>query len=375
VNPLSRLWPNSGEWNRGGLSRVVGYSTLKGWLTMRKIGAFGAVAGLAVIAFTASPADAFGLRIGPFHIGIPIPHHHHYGHRSLYMRGNPARDETSPRDQAISTRDQTWALLYPDLALSAIYQNVFLPAKASLWPFGYQDIFSTAFSKATTANDRRLCTSPDDAKAIVGSLRSQIAPTAAQTAALQKLGEALGAASNAVARSCPASIPAQPVARLQLMEAQIEGLATALEIVRQPLQDFEHGLNDEQKARFAAMIRTPAATETQNASETAAASCGSSPTEVDTSISQIDQAVQPTDDQRSALDQVKQSFTQAASELEAHCPTSVPPTALGRLQAIQARLDATYHAILSIQVGLAGFEKHLSDEQKTRFQATDFASR
>jgi hypothetical protein len=353
------------------------YSTLKGWLTMRKIGAYGAVAALAAVAFTASPADAFGLRIGPFHIGIPIPHyhHHHYGHRSLYMRGNPARDDTSARNQTISTRDQTWALLYPDLALSAIYQNVFLPAKASLWPFGYQEIFATAFSKATAANDRRLCASPDDAKAIIGSLRSQIASTASQTAALQKLGEALGAASNAVARSCPASIPAQPVARLQLMEAQIEGLATALEIVRQPLQDFEHGLNDEQKARFAAMIRTPAATEPQNAPDTAAVSCGSSPNEVDASISQIDQAVQPTGDQRSALDQVKQSFNQAASELEAHCPTSVPPTALGRLQAIQARLDATYHAILSIQVGLAGFEKHLSGDQKTRFQATDFASR
>ena len=347
---------------------------------MRKIGAYSAVAAV-TLAFTATPAGAFGLRIGPFHIGIPIPYHHHH-HRSLYMRGNPARDETSARDrtistrdQAISSRDQTWALLYPDLALSAIYQNVFLPAKASLWPFGYQDIFATAFSKATAANDRRLCTSPDDAKAIVGSLRSQIAPTAAQTAALQKLGNALGAASNAVARSCPASIPAQPVARLQLMEAQIEGLATALEIVRQPLQDFEHGLNDEQKARFAAMIRTPAASEQQNAADTAAVSCGSSPTEVDTSINQIDQAVQPTDDQRSALDEVKQSFTQAASELEAHCPTSVPPTALGRLQAIQARLDATYHAILSIQVGLAGFQKHLSDEQKTRFDGTDFASR
>jgi hypothetical protein len=363
--------------------RVVDYSTLSGGLIMRKIGAYSAVAALTLVAFTATPAGAFGLRIGPFHIGIPLlHHHHHYGHRSLYMRGNPARDEASARDrtistrdQKISTRDQTWALLYPDLALSAIYQNVFLPAKASLWPFGYQDIFATAFSKATAANDRRLCTSPDDAKAIIGSLRSQIAPTAAQAAALQKLGEAMGAASNAVARSCPASIPAQPVARLQLMEAQIEGLATALEIVRQPLQNFEHGLNDEQKARFAVMIRTPAATESQNGAETAAVSCGSSPTEVDNSISQIDQTVQPTDDQRSALDQVKQSFNQAASELEAHCPTSVPPTALGRLQAIQARLDATYHAILSIQVGLAGFEKHLSDEQKTRFQATDFASR
>jgi hypothetical protein len=304
---------------------------------MRKIGACGAVATLAVAMFAGSPAAAFGLRIGPFHIGIP--------------------------------------LLYPDLALSGIYQNIFWPAKASLWPFGYQEIFATAFSKAPAANDRRLCTSPDDAKAIVGRLGSQIAPTADQAASLQKLGEALGAASNDVARSCPTAIPAQPVARLQLMEAQIEGLATALEIVRQPLQNFEQTLNDEQKARFAAMIRQPAASGQQNATDAAVVSCGSSPTAVDTSISQITQSVHPTDDQRAALDEVKQSFGQAASELEAHCPTSIPATALGRLQAIQARLDATYHSILSIQVGLAGFETHLSDEQKSRFEATDFASR
>ncbi len=176
---------------------------------MRKIGAYSAVAALAVTAFTASPATAFGIHIGPFHFGINLGHHHR-SHRPLYMRGSPAaapvahEQASAARNQTISARDQTWALLYPDLALSAIYQTVFLPAKASLWPFGYQEIFSTAFSKATAANDRRLCTSPDDAKAIIGSLRSQVASTPAQTAALQKLGEALGAASNAVARSCPA---------------------------------------------------------------------------------------------------------------------------------------------------------------------------
>ena len=336
---------------------------------MRKIGACGAAAALALVVFSGSPADAFGLRLGPFYFGLPYRHHHHFGHRSIYMKGSP--DQASSRS---SEADQAWALLYPDMALSAIYQNVFWPAKTSLWPFGYQDIFNTAFAKAPARNDRNLCQSPDDANAIVGRLHSQIEPTGQQAAALQKLGGALAGASNAVARSCPATIPLQPVARLQLMEAQIEGLATALEIVRQPLVDFERSLNDEQKARFAAMIDNPALSAKQNADEGAAVSCDSSPA-VDASVSQIDQSVQPTDEQRAALDEVKQSFTQAASELEAHCPTAPPPTALGRLQAIQARLDATYHAILSIQVGLAGFERHLSEEQKTRLDATDFASR
>ena len=69
------------------------------------------------------------------------------------------------------------------------------------------------------------------------------------------------------------------------------------------------------------------------------------------------------------------AFSQAAIDLEAHCPTSVPLTPFGRMEAISARLDATYRAVLSIQVALANFETKLSDEQKTRFDSMDFASR
>jgi hypothetical protein len=52
----------------------------------------------------------------------------------------------------------------------------------------------------------------------------------------------------------------------------------------------------------------------------------------------------------------------------------VPGSAVARLEAIESRLDATWRAILSIQVALEGFENTLSDDQKNRFQSMIFAA-
>jgi len=52
---------------------------------MKKVGAFLAIAAFALIPFAFAPADALGLRIGPFHLGVPsFGHRHHH----LYMHGN-----------------------------------------------------------------------------------------------------------------------------------------------------------------------------------------------------------------------------------------------------------------------------------------------
>jgi hypothetical protein len=85
--------------------------------------------------------------------------------------------------------------------------------------------------------------------------------------------------------------------------------------------------------------------------------------------------VQPTTTQRDALDDVKRSLEEAASDLDTHCPTTIPATALNRLDTIQARLDSTWRATLSIQVALATFETDLNDVQKIRFDAINFAAR
>ena len=189
---------------------------------------------------------------------------------------------------------------------------------------------------------------------------------------MQKLGGALGFASDYLAKACPSEIPRDPAARLQLMEWQVEKLAEALDFVRPPLQELEQSLNATQRARFGAPLAT-AATRADRANIIAPA-CAAAPPKVDASIEQISLAVQPTDDQRDAMNGLKQAFRNAAGELDANCPMSLPADPLARLEAIEARLDATWRALVSIQTALADFQTKLSAEQRIRFDATDFAA-
>ncbi len=51
-----------------------------------------------------------------------------------------------------------------------------------------------------------------------------------------------------------------------------------------------------------------------------------------------------------------------------------PRTALGRLKLTEARLDAAWQAMLSIEAALTNFETRLSDEQRVRLDAMNFAA-
>jgi len=324
-------------------------------VVVRKIGAYIAIAALAAAVFSPTSAAAFVLRIGPYHISVPFYWRRH--HHPPYAPGGATPPE--------STQGVSSALLYPQFALPAIFATIFSPAVAS-WPFDYRSILWAAFAAAPAQQNTQICRQqPDLASVIVADLRSALEPTAEQMPLLQNLGGALGAASGYLAPSCANEIPPQPIARLQHMASQIKELATALDVIRQPLQDFQQSLNDEQRARFAVMIAASAA---------AGRGCGGTATALDWSIEQIDRSVQPTDAQRDALNDVKQAFAKAASDLEAQCLVPMPPTAPSRLEAIEARLDATQRAVASIQTALANFETKLSDEQKSRLDAMHFAA-
>lgn len=147
----------------------------------------------------------------------------------------------------------------------------------------------------------------------------------------------------------------------------------ALDIIRQPLQEFQQSLSSSQQTRFAPAGLIPTAAALGNRSENIASACAVTQTAVDWSIEQIDQSVQLSDVQRDALADIKQALARAASDLDAHCSMSLPRTALARLNATETCLDATWQAVLSIQAALANFETRLSDEQRDRFDAMKFA--
>ena len=62
-------------------------------------------------------------------------------------------------------------------------------------------------------------------------------------------------------------------------------------------------------------------------------------------IDQIQQAIQPNDAQRAALDDLANASVKAAQEIKAACPTQIALTAPGRLAAMQQRIEAMISAV------------------------------
>jgi LTXXQ motif family protein len=86
-------------------------------------------------------------------------------------------------------------------------------------------------------------------------------------------------------------------------------------------------------------------------------------------IDQIRQSVHPTADQEAALDDLSAASSQASDLIKSSCPSAVPLTPLGRLDAAEQRLDATIKAIQLVRAPLERFYQALSDEQRQRFNA------
>ncbi len=335
---------------------------------MRRIGACLVIGVLAAALAPASPSLAFGLRIGPFHLGLPfVGSRHHYAHGGRvvlrHSETNVADARESAGAQQASGQGTGPVALYSAAALPGIFDEVFTPEAAPAWPFGYDGLFRTAFAKASANTDAGACQQPIRTEAIVGRINAEIRPTPAQAPLVQNLARAIGTSAGYLARACPQTIPDQPVARLELMQSQLQTLTMALDVVRPPLQQLEQSLDPAQKARFAAMPSDPAA----------AAACSTAPASTDWSIDDINQSVQPDQNQQQALADLKQAFASTAIDLYAHCPQPLPPTPLARLEAIEARLDASWRAALSMQVALAAFESALNDQQRSRFEAMNVA--
>ena len=331
-------------------------------MIMRRINACVAIVGFAVVIFSTLPAAAFTIRVGPYRFTFPLYWHRHHKHYA-----EPAPDSLAP---AYSKRGNAAVLFYPQLALPAIYASIFSPAYASPWSFDYQTILSTAFAKLQPQPDSHLCQPQSDiGTKIIAPIRTALALTDAQIQLLEKLGGALGAAADDLEKSCAVVIPGQPIARVQLMGSRIKVLAMAIDTIRNPLQDFSQSLNDEQRARFAAMIAAPTDADGDNGSGNIASRCAGMSSTVDRLLGQIDKSVQPINSQRDALADLKRALEGAASDLMPLCQTPAPPTAFSRLETIEAQLDAIGRAASSTQVALANFEAKLGTEQKDRFNA------
>ena len=134
--------------------------------------------------------------------------------------------------------------------------------------------------------------------------------------------------------------------------------------------DRSRGDNTATRGRYAA--RTEQADHQALAETNTAAleSCtGLAPGVTNLPIDQIRHTVHPTADQEAALDDLSAASTRASDVIKSSCPSSVPLTPIGRLDASEQRLDATIKAIQIIRSPLERFYEALSDEQRQRFNA------
>ncbi|MDB5581925.1 MAG: hypothetical protein JWR80_7101 [Bradyrhizobium sp.] len=83
----------------------------------------------------------------------------------------------------------------------------------------------------------------------------------------------------------------------------------------------------------------------------------------------IEQAVEPTETQRAALDDLTRASVTAAQDIKAACPTKISLTAPSRLASMQQRIEAMIAAVATVQPSLDKFYGLLNDEQKARLNA------
>jgi len=83
-------------------------------------------------------------------------------------------------------------------------------------------------------------------------------------------------------------------------------------------------------------------------------------------VEQIEKAVQPTEAQRSALDDLKAAATKAADLSTGACPKEIPRSSNDRLAFLAKRLGALREATMILVPAVAAFHASLSDEQKVR---------
>ena len=72
-------------------------------------------------------------------------------------------------------------------------------------------------------------------------------------------------------------------------------------------------------------------------------------------------------DRAHAAKELQDATAQAVNLLSSDCPTYRALTPVGRLQAMEERLDVMLRAVQTVQPALEKFYASLSDEQKERF--------
>ena len=153
------------------------------------------------------------------------------------------------------------------------------------------------------------------------------------------------------------------------MTKRIDAMKKAVQTIREPLAKFYDALDPQQKERFAAIGAARRATAgKENSTKELNGLCGRQTENFATPpVRRIEETIKPTEQQKSAFDELKKVSTTAAKDLEASCPAETAKTVTERLDRVAKRLDALANALAMVKPALSDFYNSLNDEQKARF--------
>lgn len=266
-----------------------------------------------------------------------------------------------------------WAYAYDDF-VDTVFWGGDGPysAFASTTPYDYpQAGGSRARPRASVSPQtlRQLCGTPDKGVTAwpLADIARAVQPTPEQRALLDELKTAAANAAGVFKDSCAETYALTPPGRLRAMMNRIGATLEAVKIVRPALENFYNSLSDEQQARFNALGPNVGDRSSQQ-QEASSDSCGdpkSSLTQLP--IQRIEAVLHPAGKQKEALDRLGEATAKGVQDLQAACPNDVPLTPVGRLEAMQHRLEAMLTAARLVEPALDEFYATLSNEQKARF--------
>jgi histone H3/H4 len=194
-----------------------------------------------------------------------------------------------------------------------------------------------------------------------------VEPNDAQRAVLDELKVATAQALDILKAACPTALPSTPTGRIEAMHHRLDAMLQATRTVRPVVEKFYQSLNDEQKARFNA-LGPEDNPDQQQAQRNLTQVCGERASGIASlPLERIERAVRPDGAQRSALKELQDATSEAVNLLSSDCPTYRALTPVGRLQAMEQRLDAMLRAVQTVEPALEKFYGSLGDEQKERF--------
>jgi LTXXQ motif family protein len=220
---------------------------------------------------------------------------------------------------------------------------------------------------------RQLCDEPEKGVTAwpIASIEQAVQPTSEQRALLDELKSAAAKAANAFKESCGESYAMTPPGRLRSMMNRISATLEAVRIVRPALEKFYNSLSDEQQARFNALgpnIGEQSQPQPQQEANAQPDTCGEpKPGLTNLPIERIETVIRPAGTQKDALDRLREATEKGVQGLQAACPEDVPLTPVGRLAAMENRLEAMMQAAKLVQPALDEFYAALGSEQKARF--------